>query len=69
MFFFIFIIENGVVMVDEFKDGFVNDVDWVDYYNVYLNMVYNVVIDGVEVSGYFVWSFFDNFEWVEGYEK
>ena len=65
----IFITENGAAMADELKDGLVNDVDRVDYYNAHLNMVHNAVIDGVEVSGYFAWSLLDNFEWAEGYEK
>ena len=65
----IFITENGAAMADELKDGLVNDVDRVDYYNSHLNMVHNAVIDGVEVRGYFAWSLLDNFEWAEGYEK
>tara|TARA_Y100000741_G_scaffold214520_1_gene163439 strand:+ start:1404 stop:2741 length:1338 start_codon:yes stop_codon:yes gene_type:complete len=65
----IFITENGAAMADELKDGLVNDVERVDYYNAHLNMVHNAVIDGVEVSGYFAWSLLDNFEWAEGYEK
>ena len=44
----IFITENGAAMADELKDGLVNDVDRVDYYNAHLNMVHNAVIDGVE---------------------
>ena len=65
----IFITENGAAMADELKDGSVNDIERVDYYNTHLNMVHNAVLDGVEVSGYFAWSLLDNFEWAEGYEK
>ena len=65
----IFITENGAAMADELKDGGINDVERVDYYNTHLNMVHNAVLDGVEVSGYFAWSLLDNFEWAEGYEK
>jgi beta-glucosidase len=29
----------------------------------------DAVADGVDVRGYFVWSFLDNFEWAWGYER
>lgn len=38
-----YIIENGVVMVDIFNNGEVYDVEWVDYYYIYLNVVCVVI--------------------------
>lgn len=66
---FIYIIENGVVMVDKFVNGEVVDNDRIDYYEVYLCVLFDVIDVGVNVVGYFVWSLMDNFEWVEGYVK
>lgn len=65
----IYITENGAAMDDKLIDGQVDDADRVNYYNDHLNAVHHAVVEGVNVSGYFAWSFMDNFEWAEGYEK
>ena len=40
------------------------DTQKIEYLNDYIdNVVAAVTIDGVNVAGYFVWSFIDNFEW------
>ena len=42
----------------------------VPYVSEYINEMRNaVVLDGVEVRGYFYWSLFDNFEWSFGNDK
>lgn len=66
---FIYIIENGVVMDDEFIDGEVLDNGCIVYFYMYLNVVNEVIEKGVDICGYFVWSLMDNFEWVLGYLK
>lgn len=43
----------------------------VDYLQDYLSEVGKAIrcFDKVDVRGYFVWSFLDNFEWAEGYAR
>lgn len=35
----------------------------------YLTQLHRAVSEGVPVRGYFLWSFLDNFEWADGFEK
>jgi beta-glucosidase len=35
----------------------------------YLRELRAAMADGVPVKGYFLWSFLDNFEWEDGYER
>lgn len=40
-----------------------------NYLKTYLDELWNTkFIDGVNLQGYYVWSFLDNFEWTGGYK-
>ncbi|WP_281558626.1 GH1 family beta-glucosidase [Thalassomonas sp. RHCl1] len=65
----LYITENGAAMADELKDGSVNDLDRIDYYQSHLSAVHDAIGQGVDIRGYFAWSLMDNFEWAEGYLK
>lgn len=65
----IYITENGAAIADQIVDGEVQDSQRIDYYNGHLNALNDAIERGVVVSGYFAWSFMDNFEWAEGYLK
>ena len=49
------------------KDGKVDDPKRVAYLQNYLQQVLRAKDEGCKVSGYFVWTLTDNFEWAEGY--
>jgi beta-glucosidase len=49
--------------------GNVSDPDRVDYLCRYFEAAGQAIEQGVDLRGYFVWSFLDNFEWAEGYSK
>ena len=49
------------------EDGKVHDSNRIDFLNRYLLELEKATDDGAEVDGYFLWSFFDNFEWRYGY--
>jgi beta-glucosidase len=66
----IYITENGASAIDTLTpDGTVLDVGRVMYLRNYLMHLQRAVADGVPVRGYFLWSFLDNYEWSDGYEK
>ncbi|AKD02029.1 GH1 family beta-glucosidase [Pontibacter korlensis] len=62
------ITENGAAFADEVYQGQVHDPLRVDFLQRYLQQVLHAKQEGVNVQGYFVWSFVDNFEWAEGYD-
>lgn len=64
----IYITENGMAAHDVISlDGMVHDPNRTDYLHRYLSELKRAAEDGVEVRGYFQWSFLDNFEWAIGY--
>jgi beta-glucosidase len=69
----IFITENGAAFADVLEpssaDVTVEDSARVAYFEQHLDAVHRAMQAGVNVRGYFAWSFLDNFEWSFGYHK
>ena len=63
----ILITENGAAFPDEVINGQVNDLKRIAYLQTHLQQVLKAKQEGCKVSGYFVWTLTDNFEWAEGY--
>jgi beta-glucosidase len=60
--------ENGVPVPDMMTaDGHVHDDRRIRYLCDHLVQVHRAIEDGVDIKGYYVWSFADNFEWNLGY--
>ena len=66
----IYITESGASF-DDYIDpnGDVIDLERVSYFSQYLSEAGRAILEGVNLKGYFAWSFLDNFEWAEGYKK
>ncbi|MEO6670280.1 MAG: GH1 family beta-glucosidase [Ferruginibacter sp.] len=60
--------ENGAAFHDTVVDNEVNDEKRRDYLQKYISQVLRAKQEGINVKGYFAWSFTDNFEWAEGYK-
>jgi beta-glucosidase len=61
--------ENGVPVPDvPGSDGQVHDERRIRYLRDHLLQVKKAIDAGVDIKGYYVWSFADNFEWNLGYE-
>ena len=59
--------ENGAAFADVLYDGEVHDPKRIKYLKDNIAQVFRAKQEGVNVTGYFVWTFLDNFEWAEGY--
>lgn len=59
--------ENGAAFKDQIELGQVDDPKRLNYLQEAIKHVYQAKEEGVNVKGYFVWTFLDNFEWAEGY--
>lgn len=66
----IYLTENGCAFPDQPDDeGFVADWDRIRFISAHIQALHGAIQEGADVRGYFVWSFFDNFEWERGYSK
>ncbi|MFM8431468.1 MAG: GH1 family beta-glucosidase [Bacteroidota bacterium] len=65
----IIITENGAAFDDEISEVGISDKARIAFLKEHILQVMQAVRDGYPVSGYFVWSFTDNFEWAEGYRQ
>ena len=62
----IYITENGAAFPDKVEGDEVHDPKRIQFLKDYLKNVLRAKREGVNVKGYFIWSFMDNFEWAEG---
>jgi len=69
----LYITENGAAFTDILEEGpdgpRVHDPKRTAYLQAHFDAVRRAIAQGVPVSGYFVWSLLDNFEWAYGYDK
>lgn len=69
----VFITENGAAFADALEPSpvgvSVKDEARVNYFEQHVDAVHRAMQAGVNIRGYFAWSFLDNFEWSFGYNK
>jgi beta-glucosidase len=66
----IMVTENGASYFDELdRFGIIHDEKRVDYLQSHIAAVEKAIQAGVPVTGYFLWSLLDNFEWAQGYSQ
>ena len=66
----IYVTENGRAVTRLHRsEGDVDDDERVSYLDDHFRAAHEAVEQGVDLRGYMVWSFLDNFEWAEGYSK
>jgi beta-glucosidase len=65
----VYITESGAAFPDEVADGRIDDRERVEYLARHFAAARDAIDAGVPLSGYFVWSLLDNFEWAEGYSQ
>ncbi|KQQ93295.1 beta-glucosidase [Leifsonia sp. Leaf325] len=63
------ITENGAAFHDVVLDGRVDDIERIDFLRRHFDAARRAIDRGVDLRGYLVWSFLDNFEWAFGYDR
>ena len=66
----LYITENGLAAEDYVDpEGGIDDEERIAYLRDHLDACARAIEEGVDLRGYFHWSFLDNFEWAAGYQK
>ena len=65
----IYITENGCAVEEPDHESGIYDLVRRDFFKGYLSECRNAIGCGVDLRGYFAWSFMDNFEWSWGYDR
>ena len=64
-----YITENGLGDLDPIVDGKVLDTPRIDYIAAHLRGLEAGIQAGLDIRGYFAWSFIDLLSWLNGYQK
>lgn len=68
-----FISENGMGVEDEARflneDGQIEDDYRIDFYKEHMMWTHKAIEEGSNVKGYHVWTFFDNWSWLNAYKN
>ncbi len=59
--------ESGCATKETVTPSEVDDQERIDYLRMHLREAWKAIQSGINLQGYFVWSFMDNFEWAQGY--
>jgi beta-glucosidase len=62
----LYITENGAVFNDVLENARVHDARRIDFLQQHFAAAHRAIAQGVDLRGYFVWTFLDNFEWAFG---
>ncbi|MDE2792525.1 MAG: GH1 family beta-glucosidase [Paracoccaceae bacterium] len=67
----IYVTENGIAAQDRLsgQPESVDDRIRCRYLDNHIAQIHTALEEGIDVRGYFIWSFLDNFEWSLGYDK
>ncbi len=65
----IYITENGLGDIDPIVDGDILDDPRIDYIEKHLVWCKKAIEDGINLKGYYAWSFIDLLSWLNGYKK
>jgi beta-glucosidase len=66
----IYVTENGMGCHDQVStDKRVRDPNRIDFLDQYISQLQRASDEGIDVRGYFLWTFLDNFEWDKGYNE
>ena len=67
----IYVTENGMAQNTPWdgKSKIINDDRRITYLKEHLRQVYNAILRGIPIEGYFTWTLMDNYEWAEGYRS
>lgn len=66
----LYVTENGMACADVVAaDGTVDDPDRISYFDGHLRSCRQAIAEGVDLRGYFAWTFTDNFEWSFAFTK
>lgn len=65
----LYITENGAAYQDEIENGEIHDIRRLNYIKEHIDVIKKAKENNINLKGYYLWSFLDNFEWSAGYSK
>jgi beta-glucosidase len=66
----LYVTENGIALPEDGTGPTpVDDPERVEYLRTHAGVVHEAIRDGIDVRGYYVWTFIDCYEWSDGYTR